>query len=349
MVAALLSLAFVTQGASRALAAEPAHGGAALYKKYCQPCHGADLEGYAADNAPSLVSPTFRASASDEFLHIAIGRGRAGTAMAGYAKELGGPLTDIEIDTLIEYIRGGTNPVPLPEQHRSGSRGYGERLYHAYCESCHGTEQTRGNAVHLANPMFLDSATDPFLRVAIEEGRPGTPMEAWQDKLKPQEISDLVAYLRSLARPVPAPPAVAAPAIDGTRIVLHPDGAPAILKVRDDEYVPVAELFRAYDAEKRMVIIDARPRSDYLRSHIEGAIWIPYFDLKDLDKIPNDGTWVVVYCACPHHLSQIVFDELRKRGYKNSAVLDEGVFEWQRFGHPMTIAPGQLPVAGPPR
>ena len=96
------------------------------------------------------------------------------------------------------------------------------------------------------------------------------------------------------------------------------------------------------------MIIDARPRSDYLRMHIEGAISIPYFDLKDLDKMPNDGTWVIAYCACPHHLSGIVFDELRKRGYKHSAVLDEGVFDWQRYGHPMFVAPGQLPVAAPP-
>lgn len=124
---------------------------------------------------------------------------------------------------------------------------------------------------------------------------------------------------------------------------------PAGLKLRDDEYVSVAELARVYDEKKRLVIVDARPTSDYLRMHIEGAISIPYFDLKDLDKVPNDGTWVIAYCACPHHLSGIVHDELRKRGYKTTAVLDEGVFEWQRFGHPMTVAPGQLPVAAPPR
>jgi len=337
-----------------ALAATAAGGdGQALYQKYCQTCHGANLQGYAGDNAPSLVSPTFRATASDEFLHTAIARGRAGTAMAGYGSEYGGPLDDRQIASLIQYIRGGSAPQPLPAQHESGSRGYGERIYREYCERCHGSEQTRGDAVHLANPMFLDSASDAFLRIAIAEGRPGTPMEPWQGKLAPQQINDLVAYLRSLERPVPPPPAVAtakaAPAIDGTKIVLHPGGAQADLALRDGKYASVADVARAYAEGRRLVIVDARARSDYLRMHIEGAISIPYFNLAELAQIPNDGTWVVVYCACPHHLSEIVLAELRKRGYQHSAVLDEGVFEWQRYGHPMTVSRGQLPVAAPPR
>src|SRR5213075_292962 len=104
---------------------------------------------------------------------------------------------------------------------------YGERLYRTYCESCHGTEQARGNAVHLANPMFLETASDAYLRVAINEGRPG---------------------------------------------------AQADLLLHEGRYVKVADAARAYDEGKRLIIIDARANSDYLRMHIEGAISIPYFD-----------------------------------------------------------------------
>jgi len=48
----------------------------------------------------------------------------------------------------------------------------------------------------------------------------------------------------------------------------------------------------------------------------------------------------VSYCACPHHLSGIVTDELRKRGYTHAVVLDEGILEWQRRNYPIVAAPG---------
>ena len=77
--------------------------------------------------------------------------------------------------------------------------------------------------------------------------------------------------------------------------------------------------------------------------HITGAVSIPYHDMKRLDEVPKDGTWVVAYCACPHHLSGIVVDELRKRGYKHAVVLDEGILEWHRRGYPVVAAQGVKP------
>lgn len=346
----LLTIAILAPVSALGAAKPKEDSGAKLYEQYCQPCHGAEMKGYAADNAPSLVSPTFRATADDAFLRIAIARGRAGTAMAGYAAEYGGPLSPAQIDTLMAYVRGGTEPETLTPQPSKGSPGYGARLFRAYCESCHGTEKARGNAVHLANAMFLESASDAFLRAAILQGRPGTPMEPWQGKLTPQEVEDLVAYLRSLAVPVPPPPAAAAkgPALGNTAVVINPDGNNANFSVRDGFFVPVAEVAKAYDEGKRLVLVDARPTSDYLRSHITGAISIPYFDTTKIDRIPNDGTWIITYCACPHHLSRIVRDALYARGYKNVAILDEGVFAWQQAGHPMFVEPGQLPIPAPP-
>lgn len=328
-----------------------ARRGAALYEKYCQPCHGADLKGYSADNAPSLVSPTFRETADDTFLRIAIERGRAGTAMGGYGKRFGGPLGVVEIDSLIAFIRADTRPRALPPRPSTGNPVKGLQVYEEHCQICHGTPDQRGNSVHLANPMFLDTASDAFLRVAIEQGRPGTRMDAWRDKLAPQELEDVVAYIRAMARPVPPPPESAERKllpIEDVPIVIHPEGQQADLELRDDRLVSIEGLAKAYEEKRRLVIIDARPPSDYLRLHIAGAISIPHFNMRDLDKVPNDGTWVIAYCACPHHLSGIVFDELRKRGYKHSAVLDEGVFAWQRKGHPVIAAEGQLPIPAPP-
>jgi cytochrome c oxidase cbb3-type subunit 3 len=344
---ALLALVAVVVAWSTPAAAAPPDG-AALYAKYCALCHGAKLEGYAADNAPALRSPTFLATASTAFLQAAIERGRAGTAMAGYGKAVGGPLEAAEVDALIAFIRGDGVPPVLAPKASTGDVAKGSRLYATHCESCHGTATQRGNAVHLANPMFLASASDAFLRVAINNGRPGTPMEPWKSTLAASEIEDLIAYVRSLARPVPAAPVVPPSPVPAQPVVMNPTGRPPELTLRLGRYASVADVAKAYAEKRRLILIDARPTSDYLRLHIPGAISVPYFDMRDLDKVPNDGTWVVSYCVCPHEESGRVLEELRKRGYPNTAILDEGLFVWTQQGHPTEAASGQLPMAAPP-
>ncbi|MGA1129695.1 MAG: hypothetical protein ACO3XN_06480, partial [Chthoniobacterales bacterium] len=80
--------------------------------------------GYAADNAPSLVTRTFLETASDAFLRDAIGRGRPGTAMAGFAAEVGGPLSAPELEALIRYIRhDGPRQVAVPYRNYKRYRG----------------------------------------------------------------------------------------------------------------------------------------------------------------------------------------------------------------------------------
>src|SRR4051812_10108830 len=158
--------------------------GQQLYDRFCALCHGPQARGYAADNAPSLVSATFLASASDDFLRAAIGRGRPGTAMAGYGEGVGGPLTPGQIEALIGHLRtGGPPPVPPPAGPIAGDLARGKAIYTAECVKCHGTATQRVNAVHLANPILLETASDGFLRVAIEQGRPETPMLPFKGKL----------------------------------------------------------------------------------------------------------------------------------------------------------------------
>ncbi len=343
----LAAMALLAGGSARA--ATSTDPGRALYVQYCQLCHGAALEGYAADNAPSLSSSTFRATASTAFLQAAIERGRAGTAMAGYGTSVGGPLGPAEVDALVDFVRGGAPAPPvLPPRASRGDVAKGAQIYAASCETCHGTVAQRGNAVHLANPMFLASATDAYLRVALVEGRPGTAMEPWQAKLSPTEIEDVIAYVRSLARPVPAVPVAMPSPAPPMPIVMNPSGRAPDFSLRLGRYASVADVAAAYEQKRRFVLIDARPTSDYLRMHIPGAISVPYFDMHDLDLVPNDGTWVVAYCVCPHEESGRVLEELRKRGYPNTAILDEGFFVWADQGHPVEVSAGQLPIAAPP-
>lgn len=318
--------------------------GKEMYAALCAPCHGKDLKGYTADHAPSLITQTFLESATDEFIKRSIMTGRPSTSMAAYGQKLGGPLDDAAIDRLVTYIREqnptpGTKILPLVGK---GDPKAGEAVYVKQCATCHGDKTTRRENIHLANPMFLAQATDPFIKYAIVAGRPGTKMVAFEKTLTDQQINDVVAYIRSFAGGN-ATSVAQLPAPTGKEpLVINPKGKDPAWKPRDGRFVSVDDVHKAYKAGAKMIIIDARPPSDWMRAHLKGAVSIPYHDTKRLPEIPKD-TWVVAYCACPHHLSGIVVDELAKIGHTKAVVLDEGINDWHRKGYPMTVAEGVMP------
>ncbi len=89
-------------------------------------------------------------------------------------------------------------------------------IYGRHCALCHGDRGEGYKADHanaLLNPFFLEVATDDFIRKAISEGRPGTPMSAWSKTrhgpLDDSEIEILVKWMRSNTRrrPVSLPAA----------------------------------------------------------------------------------------------------------------------------------------------
>ena len=87
-----------------------------------------------------------------------------------------------------------------------------------------------------------------------------------------------------------------------------------------------------------MIILDTRTSSEWHNAHIPGAIPIPYYisEQEVAKDLPNDGTWILAYCSCPHAASDKIIDMLRKKGYKNTAVIDEGFFNWIAAGYPVT-------------
>ncbi|HEY0195470.1 MAG TPA: c-type cytochrome [Kofleriaceae bacterium] len=339
-----------------------------LYMALCAPCHAANATGYAADRAPSLVSTTFLESASDDFLEQSISAGRSGTSMAAYGKGFGGPLDPEAVRGLVKYLRTlGPAARPLPAI-APGVAADGATVYAQRCFSCHGDLKTRGEAPSLMNPQLLGASTSSFLRYAIARGRPGTRMVAFADQLTDADLDNVVAYLRTFAPGGPAAQAAEArlPAPTGKEpLVMNPRGKPPAFKLTGEpcqamarpdagpctpavQFVSVAQVAGAVVARQRLVIIDARPPSEWMRVHIAGAVSIPYHELARLDELPRDGTWVIAYCACPHHLSGIVIAELLKRGYKHVAVLDEGINEWHRRKLPVVAAPGVQPPPSEP-
>ena len=333
------------------LAADP------QYAKLCAPCHGADGQGYVADHAPSLVNSTFLASANDSFLRRGIEYGRPGTSMGAYGNKLGGPLDDAALDHMVQLLRSRGKLQPLPPAGQ-GDPARGAPVYTQLCKACHGDATMRGEAPHLANLQFQSNATSAFVKYAVVNGRPGTKMEPFAQKITAQQIDDVVAYVRQLAD-ASKPAVELLPAPTGKEpLLLNPRGKdPSFTltaepgKPDDKRYVSIAQVQAALASKQKMIIVDARPPSEWRQVHIAGAVSMPYHDLKSLDRLPKDGTWIISYCACPHHLSGIVADELQKRGYKHAVVLDEGILEWQRRNLPIVAAkghekpPSERPVA----
>jgi rhodanese-related sulfurtransferase/cytochrome c553 len=228
--------------------------------------------------------------------------------------------------------------ITLPLDNVEGDAARGEQLFAKECASCHGAEGEGESALSLRNPLFLATASDAFIRYAIVHGRDGTPMPAFEKKLSDRQIDDVTHFIRTWARNVSDSPLGETPP-PPDRAVVNPDGpSPGFSPLREGRYVPVDEVKEALDAKARMVLIDARPTSDWHRSHIPGAIPLPYY--ADVDTIvkalPRDGTWIIAYCACPHAASGRVMDMLRSEGFKNTAVLDEGVLVWTQRGYPLT-------------
>lgn len=315
--------------------------GVQLYEKYCALCHGETGEGYAADNASALGNQDFLASVSDHFLWLSIANGRPGTPMAPHAKRYGGPLEDADIDALVALIRSWQQEesINLSSRPVIGDSASGLSSYRQFCSACHGDQGQGMTAVSLNNPEFLALASDWQIRVAIANGRRGTPMMAYQGKLEEDTIDDLVALIRSWQRDVPEriepPDHLTFP----EEVVINPDGPAPQFSLREGRYVSAAQLDAAMRNGSRLIILDARPPSDWYRAHIPGAVPAPAYDPDTIIMmLPEDDTWIISYCACPHKYSDQLTDALRSAGYKNTAVLDEGVRWWQHEGYPIKYA-----------
>lgn len=313
----------------------------ALYQQYCALCHGKDREGYAADNAPSLRSKSLLASSKgNNFIRYAIQYGRGESAMAGYYDQLGGPLGYLEIDLLIKWLEeeaGIEKPVELSREPVLGDIELGKSIYQSNCASCHGKEGEGVTAPALGNPMLLATATDDFLRYAIKEGRDSTPMIAYKNILSEEEIDAVTAFLRSRASGWNAPKADSIVEPKPEDYIINPDGSFPNFKLKDGRFVSAEQLNQAIQDSSRLVILDARSKVAWRQTHIPGAIPVPYYeDPKEFTKhIPKENTFIVAYCACPHAASGEVIDKLRKLGYENTAIMDEGILFWARQAYPV--------------
>jgi mono/diheme cytochrome c family protein len=97
---------------------------------------------------------------------------------------------------------------------RGQNAAEGKKLYAAYCSSCHG-DAGKGDGVAArslpvkpadhTNGTIMNQLTDKFLTDIIAKGGSAVNksafMPAWGTSLDAKQISDIVAYMRSIANP----------------------------------------------------------------------------------------------------------------------------------------------------
>lgn len=311
--------------------------GAALYARMCAVCHGAEGEGYLADQAPALAQPDFLTTVSDEFLSFAIAVGRRGSTMSAWQTDHGGPLSPDDVRDVVAHLRSWQKQpaATLVDTLIVGEATRGRLLFKQHCAQCHGP---KAPYVHILNRQLLIHAKPTFLRHAILQGRPPTKMPAFQKQLGDQGVEDLVAYLRSLPSwPVPGevPGNAGPPPIPLGPVPLNPRGHEPRGFRSFPAMTSVDTVGRALKGGARMVLIDARNPSDYANSHIAGAVSVPFYDPGPyLDALPRD-VWLVCYCGCPHAESGALAKQLVEAEFRKVTVLDEGLSVWEAKGHPL--------------
>ncbi len=129
-----------------------------LFAQNCQGCHG---ENGGFGPAPHISDPLYLKLATPQAIRKVIAEGRHGTPMPVFSAALGGPLSDKQIDTLVDGIEKtwGTpvdlHGAALPPYSEAdsiaaglqpGDPDRGHNTYLLYCAHCHGI----GNGKSLA-------------------------------------------------------------------------------------------------------------------------------------------------------------------------------------------------------
>ncbi len=101
--------------------------------------------------------------------------------------------------------------------------------------------------------------------------------------------------------------------------------------------VPVKKVKKMIDRRDEFVLIDSRPKDEYIKSHLPISISIPACQLKKhVELLPEDKDQLLVfYCggvACG--MSRMASATAARAGYTNIKVMADGVDGWAKAGFP---------------
>lgn len=192
-----------------AVSAHAAVDAPALYHDYCSVCHGdqGDGKSHARQGLhpppKDFTSAEVVSSLTPEWMFGAIKNGKPGTAMVGWQSRL----SDEEITAIVDYIRADFMHIAAsPVVASTVERTRGAQIYHGSCSVCHGDigKGAYWGAASM-NPKPRDFTTPGLhqllnrerMLVSVAGGRPGTAMAAFSGQLSPQDINDVVEFIRT--------------------------------------------------------------------------------------------------------------------------------------------------------
>ncbi|RME08238.1 MAG: cytochrome c, partial [Anaerolineae bacterium] len=85
----------------------------------------------------------------------------------------------------------------LKEQWPLGEAEAGAEIFQANCAVCHGKQGEGGIGAKLTDNEFIQSLNNADLVAFLLEGRRGTAMAGWEGRLTPEELANVVAFLRT--------------------------------------------------------------------------------------------------------------------------------------------------------
>ena len=191
---------------------EPFH---ALYAQHCAGCHGRDGR---LGAARPLADPVYLALVPASRIRQVIADSVPGTSQPAFAVRAGGPLTDEQIDALVQGLKAtwarpdGARDASLPPYAgAAGDPKRGGAVFAAACASCHGADGRGGSKARaVVDASYLALVSDQHLRTTVIAGRADLGMPDWRGHdggaLTPQAISDVVAWLAARRGPVAGRP-----------------------------------------------------------------------------------------------------------------------------------------------
>ena len=188
-----------------------------LYGENCAGCHGKNGDSGSATN---LANPQYQALIDDASLRDVIANGEKGTLMPAFAIQRGGPLTDAQIEAIVQGIRAhwgkgnvvaGQNAPPYKAAH-PGDISKGPTVYGLACARCHGQDaQHPGTAGSILDGSFLALINEQTVRTTIIAGRPDIGEPDWRNHIPGRamtgdEITNVSAWLIAQRPATPGQP-----------------------------------------------------------------------------------------------------------------------------------------------
>jgi len=177
---------------------KPEFRGGIVFKHYCVLCHGERGDGQARAAKLHGIDTLVIGHNSDEYNEKIIREGGAAVEKSDLMPPWGYELTEEQIADVLAYIRGVSDPVKR-----------GEAVFKTNCILCHGVNADgKGRAAVLYDPPPADltksDKNDEYKTLIITLGGAAmgrSPvMPVWGEQLTTQEISDVVAYLRTVLK-----------------------------------------------------------------------------------------------------------------------------------------------------